>query len=279
MAKRGLGRGLEALIPEVRVAPDEGLQQVAVSAIRPNPYQPRREFDEAALRELADSISRHGVLQPLVVRAAATGYELIAGERRWRAAQMAGLSEVPVVLRACDDGRLLEIALVENLQREDLNPLEEAEAIQRLADTRDLRQEELAQVIGRSRSAVANSLRLLGLPEEVKDLVRQGSLSAGHARAILGLPPGRQVAEAMEAVSRQLSVREVEELARKPATQARPRPAKPAGRVARWEERLSGALEMPVRIRAGARGGAVEIRFRSEEDLARLVARFVPEED
>ncbi len=279
MAKRGLGRGLEALIPEVRVAPDEGMQQVAVSAIRPNPYQPRREFDEAALRELADSISRHGVLQPLVVRSAAIGYELIAGERRWRAAQMAGLSEVPVVLRACDDGRLLEIALVENLQREDLNPLEEAEAVQRLAETRDLRQEELAQVIGRSRSAVANSLRLLGLPEEVKDLVRKGSLSAGHARAILGLPPNRQVAAAVEAVARQLSVREVEEMTRRPAAQARPKPSRPAGRVARWEERLSGALELPVRIRASARGGAVEIRFRSEEDLARLVARFVPEED
>jgi ParB family chromosome partitioning protein len=192
---------------------------------------------------------------------------------------MAGLSEVPVVLRACDNGRLLEIALVENLQREDLNPLEEAEAIQRLADSRDLRQEELAQVIGRSRSSVANSLRLLGLPEEVKDLVRKGSLSAGHGRAILGLPMNRQVAAAMEAVAKQLNVREVEEMARKPATSARPRTAKPAGRVARWEERLSGALEMPVRIRSGVRGGAVEIRFRSEEDLARLVARFVPEED
>lgn len=279
MAKRGLGRGLEALIPEVRVAPDEGMQQVAVSAIRPNPYQPRREFDEAALRELADSISRHGVLQPLVVRGAAAGYELIAGERRWRAAQMVGLSEVPVVLRACDDGRLLEIALVENLQREDLNPLEEAEAIQRLGETRELKQEELAQVIGRSRSAVANSLRLLGLPEEVKNLVRKGSLSAGHARAILGLPPGRQVAAAEQAVARSLSVREVEEMTRKPLAVVRPKAAKSGGRVARWEERLSGALELPVRIRAGARGGAVEIRFRSEEDLARLVARFVPEED
>ena len=279
MAKRGLGRGLEALIPEVRVAPDEGMQQVAVSAIRPNPYQPRREFDATALQELADSIARHGVLQPLVVRAAASGYELIAGERRWRAAQMAGLGEVPVVLRACDDERLLEIALVENLQREDLNPLEEAEAIQRLGETRNLRQEELGQVIGRSRSAVANSLRLLGLPPEVKELVRKGSLSAGHARAILGLPSGRQVAAAQEAVARALSVREVEDLVRKPAAAVKPHPAKPGGRVARWEERLSGALEMPVRIRSGSRGGAVEIRFRSEEDLARLVARFVPEED
>lgn len=279
MAKRGLGRGLEALIPEVRVAPDEGMQQVAVSAIRPNPYQPRREFDAAALRELSDSISRHGVIQPLVVRAATGGYELIAGERRWRAAQMAGLTEVPVVLRACDDGRLLEIALVENLQREDLNPLEEAEAIQRLGETRDLRQEEIGQVIGRSRSAVANSLRLLGLPEEVKDMVRKGFLSAGHARAILGLPPNRQVAAAELAVTRSLSVREVEEMTRKPGAVAKAKAAKAGGRVARWEERLSGALELPVRIRAGARGGAVEIRFRSEEDLARLVTRFVPEED
>ncbi len=279
MAKRGLGRGLEALIPEVRVAADEGMQQVAVSAIRPNPYQPRRDFEPEALRELAESISRHGVLQPLVVRAVGNGYELIAGERRWRAAQMAGLSEVPVVLRACDDGRLLEIALVENLQREDLNPLEEAEAIQSLGESRALRQEELGQVIGRSRSAVANSLRLLGLPDEVKELVRKGSLSAGHARAILGLPPNSQVPAARQAVERSLSVREVEEMARRPVNTAKAKRPKSGGRVARWEERLSGALELPVRIRSGARGGAVEIRFRSEEDLARLVARFVPEED
>jgi ParB family chromosome partitioning protein len=255
------------------------MQQVAVSAIRPNPYQPRREFDEAALRELADSISRHGVLQPLVVRAAVRGYELIAGERRWRAAQMAGLTEVPVVLRACDDGRLLEIALVENLQREDLNPLEEAEAIQRLGESRALKQEELGQVIGRSRSAVANSLRLLGLPDAVKEMVRRGSLSASHARAILGLPPNRQVGAAEQAVARALSVREVEEMARRPVAVARSRPERTSGRVARWEERLSGALELPVRIRAGQRGGAIEIRFRSEEDLARLVARFVPEDE
>ena len=279
MAKRGLGRGLEALIPEVRVAADEGMQQVAVSAIRPNPYQPRRDFEPEALRELSESISRHGVLQPLVVRAVGNGYELIAGERRWRAAQMAGLGEVPVVLRACDDGRLLEIALVENLQREDLNPLEEAEAIQSLGESRGLRQEELGQVIGRSRSAVANSLRLLGLPDEIKEMVRRGSLSAGHARAILGLPPNRQVPAAEQAVERSLSVREVEEMARRPVTSAKAKRPTSGGRVARWEERLSGALELPVRIRSGARGGAVEIRFRSEEDLARLVTRFVPEED
>jgi len=279
VAKRGLGRGLEALIPEVRVAPDEGMQQVAVSAIRPNPYQPRREFDAAALQELADSIARHGVLQPLVVRAAASGYELIAGERRWRAAQMAGLSEVPVVLRACDDGRLLEIALVENLQREDLNAIEEAEAMHSLGETRGLTQEQIAEVIGRSRSSVANSLRLLGLPDQVKEMVRKGSLSAGHARAILGLPAQRQARAAEETVARALSVREVEEMVRRPAAR-RTRPAKAAdARIARWEERLGGAIELPVRIRSGARGGAVEIRFRSEEDLARLVARFVPEED
>ena len=278
MAKRGLGRGLEALIPEVRVAPGEGPQQIAVSAIRPNPYQPRREFDPEALKELAESISQHGVLQPLVVRAAAQGYELIAGERRWRAAQIAGLEQVPVVLRDCDDRRLLEIALVENLQREDLNPLEEAEALAQLAEQRGMRQEEIAAVVGRSRSAVANSLRLLGLPDEVKELVRHGSLSAGHARAILGLPPSMQVPSARQAVAKDLSVREVETLARGGA-KPRPAPVGSTSRFSRWEERIGGALELPVRIRAGSRGGAVEIRFRSEEELALLFGRLVPEED
>ncbi len=277
MAKRGLGRGLEALIPEVRVAPGEGLQQIAVSAIRPNPYQPRREFDPEALRELADSISQHGVLQPLVVRAAEQGYDLIAGERRWRAAQIAGLEQVPVVLRACDDGRLLEIALVENLQREDLNPLEEAEALSRLSEQRDMRQDEIAAVVGRSRSAVSNSLRLLGLPDEVKDLLRRGSLSAGHARAILGLPPNLQVSAAHQAVAKDLSVREVETLARG-VGKSRPKSAE-RNRFSRWEERIGGALELPVRIRAGSRGGALEIRFRSEDELAVLFGKLVPEED
>ncbi len=278
MAKRGLGRGLEALIPEVRVAPGEGPQHIAVSAIRPNPYQPRREFEPAALKELADSIAQHGVLQPLVVRSAAQGYELIAGERRWRAAQMVGLEQVPVVLRVCDDGRLLEIALVENLQREDLNPLEEAEALALLAEQRSMRQDQIASVVGRSRSAVANSLRLLGLPDEVKELVRRGSLSAGHARAILGLPPSMQVSAARQAVAKDLSVREVEALTRSGA-KPRPKPSSSASRFSRWEERIGSALELPVRIRAGARGGAVEIRFRSEEELAALFGRLVPEEE
>ncbi|MDA8346533.1 MAG: ParB/RepB/Spo0J family partition protein [Thermaerobacter sp.] len=277
MAKRGLGRGLEALIPEVRVTPGEGLQQIAVSAIRPNPYQPRREFEPEALRELAESISQHGVLQPLVVRSAEQGYELIAGERRWRAAQIAGLEHVPVVLRSCDDGRLLEIALVENLQREDLNPLEEAEALSQLSEQRGMRQDEIAAVVGKSRSAVANSLRLLGLPREVKELVRHASLSAGHARAILGLPPSMQVQAAQQAVAKDLSVREVETLARG-VGKARPTPAG-GNRFSRWEERIGGALELPVRIRAGSRGGALEIRFRSEEELALLFGRLVPEED
>lgn len=278
MPKRGLGRGLDALIPEVRVEPGERLQQVAVSAIQPNPYQPRRSFDEQALRELAESITSHGVLQPLVVRERPGGYDLIAGERRWRAAQIAGLSDVPVVVRSFDESRLLEIALVENLQREDLNPIEEAEAIAALAAQHEMRQEDVATLVGRSRPAVANSLRLLGLPQEVQELVRGGRLSAGHGRAILGLVPGKQVAAARVAVEKELTVRDLEQMARRGA--ARRRPQVPHGaRYARWEERLSGAVELPVRIRAGARGGSIEIRFRSEDELAQLISRFIPEED
>lgn len=279
MPKRGLGRGLDALIPEVRVEPGERLQLVSVSAIQPNPYQPRRSFDEQGLRELADSISAHGVLQPLVVRERPSGYDLVAGERRWRAAQIAGLTEVPVVVRSFDDGRLLEIALVENLQREDLNPIEEAEALTLLAEQRDLRQEDVAALVGRSRSAVANSLRLLGLPKEVQELVRGGRLSAGHGRAILGLVPARQAEAARLAVEKELTVRELEEMARRGSTEKRRPVRQPVARYARWEERLSGAMELPVRIRAGARGGALEIRFASEDELARIVSRFIPEEE
>lgn len=278
MPKRGLGRGLDALIPEVRVEPGERLQQVAVSAIQPNPYQPRRSFDEQALRELAESITAHGVLQPLVVRERPGGYDLVAGERRWRAAQIAGLSDVPVVVRSFDDGRLLEIALVENLQREDLNPIEEAEAIAALSAQRELRQEDVATLVGRSRPAVANSLRLLGLPQEVKELVRSGRLSAGHGRAILGLVPGKQVETARVAVEKELTVRDLEQMARRGATRRRA-PVQQGARYSRWEERLSGAVELPVRIRVGARGGAIEIRFSSEDELAQLISRFIPEED
>lgn len=278
MPKRGLGRGLDALIPEVRVDPGERLQLVAVSAVQPNPYQPRRSFDEQALRELADSITAHGVIQPLVVRERVGGYDLIAGERRWRAAQIAGLSELPVVVRSCDDGRLLEIALVENLQREDLNPLEEAQALALLAEQRQMRQEDVASLVGRSRSAVANSLRLLGLPKDVQELLRQGLLTAGHARAILGLVPSRQVEAARLAVEKELTVRDLEQMARR-ATAVRSGGGQPATRFARWEERLAGAVELPVRIRAGARGGAVEIRFRSEDELAQLISRFIPSEE
>ena len=186
--KRGLGKGFNALLSENDAAEDGSIVTLRLSEIEPNREQPRKEFEEAALLELSDSIRQHGVLQPLLVRPKGTeGYQLVAGERRWRAARMAGLTEVPVMIRPMDDQEMMELALIENLQREDLNPLEEAEGYRQLMDTHGMTQEEVAKVVGKSRPAVANALRLLGLSDQLMQLVREEKLSSGHARALLAL--------------------------------------------------------------------------------------------
>jgi len=255
-----LGRGLDALLPP---AEEAGGVRIPLALIEPSPFQPRRRFDEAALRELAASIRRRGVLQPLLVRPLGDGYQLVAGERRFRAAQLAGLDEVPAVVRELSDREALEVALVENLQREDLSPVEEAEGYRRLAEM-GLSHEAIAARVGRSRSAVSNALRLLQLPPEALQALDDGRITAGHARALLMLPPERRLWGLGEILSRGLTVRQAERLkdrlARRPRREAHPELARAL------EERLG------VRVRiTGRKRGRLELFFASEEELAGLL--------
>ncbi|MBE3590956.1 MAG: ParB/RepB/Spo0J family partition protein [Firmicutes bacterium] len=275
--KRGLGRGLDSLLPSLEPRDGETAHQVEIERIEPNPHQPRRRFDEAALAELADSVRQHGVLQPLIVRRQGDRYQIVAGERRWRAAQLAGLKTVPVVVRDVDDQQMTEIALIENLQREDLNPIETARAYQAMMDKLGLDQEGLARRVGKSRSAVANSLRLLSLEEELQEQVASGRLTEGHARALLALPPGEARRQAARRIVDQgLSVRETEALARERSARVGPRSRRPrSAEVADLERALKEALAAPVRIRPGARKGMIEITYFGDEDLERLVHRMI----
>ena len=283
--QRGLGKGLGALIPGAEARP--GLAEVGVDDIVANPHQPRQKLDAESLRELADSIAEHGVLQPLIVTecpdpsATAATYQLIAGERRWRAAALAGLTSVPVVVKEATSQEVLELALVENIQRADLNPLEEANAYGQLVDEFGLTQEQVAVRVGRSRVSVTNSLRLLRLPEEVKDALLQGRLTGGHARALLGLDEPEKQLRAMRVVEEQgLSVRQTEELVRRLASQdqprARPARAQPAETRA-LEDRFRRSLGTKVNLYRSRRGGRLVIYFFSDEELQALYDRFVKE--
>lgn len=275
--QRGLGRGLGALIGDFPEEPESGAAtKLPLQKVEPNPDQPRRTFDEEELQALADSIAAHGILQPLAVRASGDGfYQIIAGERRWRAARMAGLSEVPVVVLEADDRTVMELALVENLQRQDLNPMEEAEGYQRLMKEYGLTQEEAAARVGKSRPAVANALRLLLLPEEVRSLVEDGTISAGHARAILSLPAARlQKAAAQKIVALRLSVRQAEAMCKRMLQEEEKPEPKPApltvDYVAECEKSLTRRLDRKVRIVNGKRKGRFELEFYGQEDLQRL---------
>ena len=268
-----LGRGLSALIPDA-AAPslnDRSLD-VDTDLLRPNPFQPRTAIDETKIEELARSIRANGVIQPIIVRRASDGYEIVAGERRWRASQRAGLLKVPVVVRDIPDDRLLAAALIENIQREDLNPVEEAHAYRRLADEYHLTQEQIADAVGKDRSSVANYLRLLRLPQEVLAGLGSGSLSMGHARALLGLPGDVvQLRVSRDVIGRNLSVRETEALVKKvtepPAAKT---PVEKDVHTRAAEERLRFALGTRVRIERKRKGGQIEIDFGSEEELQRL---------
>ncbi|TDA70659.1 MAG: ParB/RepB/Spo0J family partition protein [Clostridia bacterium] len=281
MAKRGLGRGLDALFGDVAAASaGEGeLRYVEVGAVRPNPVQPRRQVNEAELEELAASIRELGVVQPVVVRQAADGsYELIAGERRWRAAKLAGLSVIPAVVREVGNREAMEMALVENLQREDLNPLDEALAFRMLLDEFGLTQEEVAERIGKSRPYIANSLRLLGLSEVLQSYIRQGLLTAGHARAILGLErQGEAEAVATEVIRRGLSVRATEDLVRRRNGAAGLERERVSSRgqdpeLAAVATELAESLGTEVRLRPRKDGGGrIEIEYYSLADLNRLL--------
>jgi len=270
-----LGRGLSALIPEAPVAPptvERGLD-VDTDLLRPNPHQPRGQVDDSRIEDLARSIRSHGVIQPIVVRRAADGaYEIVAGERRWRASQRAGLLKVPVVIRDVPDDRLLAAALIENIQREDLNPIEEAQAYRRLADDLGLTQDQIADAVGKDRSSIANHVRLLRLPNEIRENLAAGALSMGHARAILGLADeAAQLRVSRDVVAKHLSVRETEALVAKagqPPVKRAEQPKDVHTRAA--EDRLRFSLGTRARIVRKGRGGKIEIDFTNENELQRL---------
>jgi len=273
MARKALGRGLDALLPQRLPADgDASLTEVDIDLVRPNPRQPREHFDEASLRRMAASLTERGMLQPLVVRRAGKGFELIAGERRWRAAQRAGWHRVPVVVREASQDEALELALIENLQREDLNPIEEARAYEMLAKDAGLTQEDVAERVGRERSTVANYLRLLRLPESVQQALVEGALSMGHARALLGLDDAAaQMRLAKAAVSGGWNVRQTEAKVRAErggrGTGGEKRDRDPDTMAA--EKKMTRAVGTPVRI-VGRERGRIEIRFASLEELERL---------
>ncbi len=296
MVKPALGRGLGALLSGAPAAPKHsspgsdaaaaetqaGVRRVSIQQIRPCPFQPRKDFSDESLRELADSIREQGVVQPLIVRQRGADFELIAGERRWRAAQLAGLAEVPILLRDVDDRTALELALIENLQRENLNPMEEALGFAQLIEQFQLTQELAATRVGKSRAAVANSLRLLKLPADVQAKVRTGQLSVGHAKVILGLPnPGEQSTAAERILAKNLNVRQTEELvanwhrspAPDPAGSTGTAPAKPKRdlHVADLESRLKQHLGTRIVLRYREGKGAIEVHFFSDAELERLL--------
>ena len=275
-----LGRGLSALIPDTpTLAPGERALDVDIDLLRPNALQPRRTFDDAKIDELARSIRVHGVIQPILVRRAERGYEIVAGERRWRACQRIGLPKVPVVVRDVPDDRRLALALIENIQREDLNPIDEAHAYRRLAEEHQLTQEQIAEAVGKDRSSIANYVRLLRLPEEVRGAVASGVLSMGHARALLALgDEAAQIRIGREIVRRHLSVRETEALAKKSSTPEEKTPEKKTDVHTRAaEEKLRLTLGTRVRIVRKGKGGRLEIDFVNEDELHRLYERLTGE--
>jgi len=285
---RRLGRGLEALLGPMsreETVAGGGLKELPIGAIAPNPFQPRRNFDEAQLKELADSIAASGLLQPVIVRARPEGrYELIAGERRWRAAQRLGWSRIPAVVRDVDDRALLTLALIENLQRDALSPLDAARGYQQLMQDFSLPQQEVARLVGKDRSTVSNTLRLLRLPDAVQQLLERRALSEGHARALLALADAQEISRlAHECVAAEWSVRDLEARVRGEQVQGsasvrkrlrRPRaePRNPSADIRRVEDALRKRLQTDVRVTARRRGrGAVTIHYYSNDDLARLL--------
>ena len=283
MAKRktelGLGRGLNALLGDPELpAQGEGSVTLPISQVEPGLNQPRKRFEQGALDDLAESIRIHGIIQPLTVRRLASGYyQIIAGERRWRAAKSAGLSEIPAVIIEADDRKVMELGLIENLQREDLNPAEEARGYRTLMEEYGLTQDQVARQMGKSRPAVANTLRLLALPDELMELLEDGSLSAGHARAILALPsPALQREAAKKVIKDQLSVRQTEALV-KVMQKGKPDKPKPAEEslslyLGELEKDLSGRLGRKVKIAHRGKKGRIELEYYDSQDLEGLLA-------
>ena len=282
--KGGLGKGLDLLFAENALEDAGKAVTLPIDEITPNKEQPRKQFDDEALSELSASIAQHGVLQPLLVRPmAGGGYQIVAGERRYRASRMAGLTEIPVVVRELDDRETAELALIENLQREDLDPMEEALGYQTLMQTYGLTQEETAKIVNKSRPAVANALRLLNLPAQITDLVAAGALSAGHARAILSFDTAdKQVEMAQAVIAKDISVREIERLAK--AAKKGEKPQKPVTAFARdsfYEEvelALSEQLGRKVKVAGNDKSGTLILEFYGKDDLQALANKLAPTE-
>jgi ParB family chromosome partitioning protein len=279
MARRALGRGLSALLPETTANSNEELLEIDTDLIEPSPAQPRTHFDEGKLEELAQSIRSNGVVQPLLLRRMGARYQLVAGERRWRAAQRAGLRRVPAVIRDIPDEKLLELALIENIQRQELNAIEEAHAYRRLIETLGLTQESVAQRVGRDRSFITNYLRLLRLPEDVQQLVEQEKLTMGHARALLGVDdPEIQRRIARNVIEHSLSVRETERAVKRiiagtsPAAATQPPPKRDDANIRAAETKLRRRLSTQVRVlpNPAEAGGKLEIEYYNDTDLDRI---------
>lgn len=292
---KGLGKGLEALFGDAEVAPAEkkpaaakkktegkteespsdesGVLYVSIDDIKPNVAQPRKNFDEEKLEELAASIERHGVIQPIVLRKLGKGYEIVAGERRWRAARIAGLKEVPSVVKELTDEENMLLAIIENMQREDLNPIEEAEGLKKMIETYGLTQEQVSYSVGKSRPYITNSLRLLKLPGRVQELTAEGKISTGHARALASVKSQqKQVDLAVKAAKEGLSVRQIEKLAKEVKEPvAKPKPKKKSADEKRVEEDLRKALGTKVNLNRKGKKGKIEIEFYSPEELERLI--------
>lgn len=282
MKKRGLGKGLDAIFAENNAESAEGAVSIRISEIEPNREQPRKEFDSEALSELADSISQHGVLQPLLLRPMLSGgYRIVAGERRWRAARMAGLSEVPAVIREMADAEEMLFALIENLQREDLTPLEEARGYRTLIETQDFTQEEVSRTVGKSRPAVTNALRLLNLPEDIQKLLENGEISAGHARTLLSFKNEEDMRLGAQKARQGASVRELENLAKK-LNEKKSAPKKSGAKNQYYEEAqlaVGEYLNRKVKVAGTRKKGVLQIEFYGEEDLQNLLSELKLKED
>jgi len=272
MNKHGLGKGLGALIRENDQDVGASISELRITELEANQNQPRRNFDDQSLQELADSIKQHGVVQPIIVRKIDQNYQIVAGERRWRAARLAGLKSVPVVVKDYSNIQVMEIALIENLQRQDLNAIEEAIAYKSLIEEHDMTQEDISEKIGRSRSAIANTLRLLNLPEEIKEFVVQGKISAGHARALLSITDKkRQIEIAQKIIEQQLNVRDIEKLVMQKEKDEPKKENKKSVEIIELEERLKKALATKVSIVHKKSKGKIEIEYYNNDDLERIL--------
>jgi len=277
MSKRGLGKGLDALFPEIENNDEGTIREIKISEVEPNKHQPRKYFDQEKLEMLAESIKTHGVIQPIIVQKQETGfYKIIAGERRWRAARLAGLKTIPVIVKDYNKKDVLEIALIENLQREDLNPIEESEAYKNLLEEFGLTQEEISMRVGKSRSAIANSLRLLNLCTEIRQMLIEDKISSGHARALLSVEDinlQKEIAHLI--VEKQLSVRETEKLVKEYGKNNHKKEKNKKDVLSHYfsdlEDNLSKALGTKVKIHSGKKKGKIEIEYYSDEDLERLI--------